>query len=161
MKGARMTRPLKKSESLEIRLPYETKTAFMDRCRQDGVTASEALRADIETRLRKAPAAGWSRRARAIAGAAVILGVGAGALPSLAAAVGGPSFASLDKDRNGVLAFAEFAVAPVRIEAGGMEVSPDTPLRARLQRLAFDSCDANRDGRLSPAEYHRGPLPRG
>lgn len=155
-----MTRPLKKSETLEIRLPYETKTAFMDRCRQDGVTASQALRADIEARLtRKAPA-GW-KRLRAVAGAAVILGVGAGALPSLAAAVAGPSFASLDRNRDGVLAFAEFTAAPLRIEAGGTEVSPEAPLRAQLQRFAFDSCDADGDGRLSPAEYRHGPRPRG
>jgi hypothetical protein len=151
-----MTRPPKKSESLEIRLPYETKTAFMDRCRQDGVTASQALRADIEARLSRKPAAGWSGRVRAIAGAAVILGVGAGALPSLAAAVAGPSFSSLDRDRNGALAFREFAAAPVRIEAGGLKFTADPALRRQLQRRAFDSCDANHDGVLSPAEFHRG-----
>ncbi|MDO9338133.1 MAG: hypothetical protein Q7T61_17190 [Caulobacter sp.] len=146
-----MTRSPKKSESLEIRLPHETKTAFMLRCRQDGLTASEVLRGDIEAHLARRPTGGWAR-VRAVAGAAVILGVAASALPSLAAAMAAPSFASLDKDRNGVLAFAEFAAAPVRIEAGGKEVAPDAPLRAQLQRLAFDSCDADRDGRLSPAE---------
>lgn len=111
-----MTRPPKKSETLEIRLPYETKTAFMDRCRQEGVTASEILRADIEARLAPRAPAGW-KRLRAVAGAAVLLGVGASALPSLAAAVAGPSFASLDRNRDGALAFREFAAAPVRIEA--------------------------------------------
>ncbi|MDB5469686.1 MAG: hypothetical protein JWR84_1246 [Caulobacter sp.] len=150
-----MTRPPKKSESLEIRLPYETKTAFMDRCRLDGVTASEALRADIEARLTRRPAIGW-KQLRAIAGAAVILGVGAGALPSLAAAVSGPSFASLDRDRDGALAFREFAAAPVRIEAGGLTFTADPALRRQLQRRAFDSCDANHDGVLSPAEFRRG-----
>lgn len=150
-----MTRPPKKSETLEIRLPFETKTAFMDRCRRDGVTASQALRADIEARLtRKAPA-GW-KRLRAVAGAAVILGVGAGALPSLAAAVAGPSFASLDKDRNGALAFREFAAAPVRIEAGGLKFAADPALTRQLQRRAFDSCDANHDGVLSEAEFRHG-----
>lgn len=155
-----MTRQPKKSETLEIRLPYETKTAFMDRCRKDGLTASEALRADIETRLTRRAPAPW-KRLRAVAGAAVILGVGAGALPSLAAAVAGPSFASLDRNRDGVLAFAEFAAAPVRIEAGGTEVSPEAPLRGQLQRLAFESCDADGDGRLTAAEYRQGPRPRG
>lgn len=150
-----MTRPPKKSETLEIRLPYETKTAFMDRCRQDGVTASEAVRADIEARLTRRPAAGW-KRLRAAAGAAVILGVGASALPSLAAAVSGPSFASLDKDRSGTLAFREFAAAPVRIEAGGLKFAADPALARQLQRRAFDSCDANHDGVLSEAEFHRG-----
>lgn len=151
-----MTRAPKKSETLEIRLPYETKTAFMDRCRRDGVTASEALRADIDARLTARAAPVWGRRVRAIAGAAVLLGVGAGALPSLAAAVTGPSFASLDKDRNGALAFREFAAAPVRIEAGGLKFNADPALRRQLQRRAFDACDANHDGVLSPAEFHRG-----
>ena len=36
-------RPPKKSESLEIRLPFDTKQAFMARCRDEGVTASEAV----------------------------------------------------------------------------------------------------------------------
>ena len=39
---------LKKSESLEIRLPYPTKQAFMARCRDDGRSASDALRAFID-----------------------------------------------------------------------------------------------------------------
>ena len=150
-----MTRAPKKSETLEIRLPYETKTAFMARCRQDGVTASEALRADIDARLARKVAPGW-KRVRAIAGAAVILGVGASALPSLAAAVSGPSFASLDKDRDGALAFREFAAAPVRIEAGGLKFTADPALRRQLQRRAFDSCDANHDGVLSPEEFLHG-----
>ncbi len=150
-----MTRPPKKSETLEIRLPFETKTAFMARCRQDGVTASEALRADIDARLCRKPTTGW-KGLRALAGAAVILGVGAGALPSLAAAVAGPSFASLDADRDGALAFREFAAAPVRIEAGGLKFTADPALRRQLQRRAFDACDANHDGLLSPAEFHKG-----
>ena len=37
-------RKLKKSESLEIRIPYPTKQAFMARCRDGGRSASEALR---------------------------------------------------------------------------------------------------------------------
>ena len=48
-------RPPKKSESLEIRIPYPTKQAFMERCREEGVSASEVLRGLIETRLQPAP----------------------------------------------------------------------------------------------------------
>lgn len=153
--GKPMTRAPKKSESLEIRLPYETKTAFMARCRQDGLTASEALRADIDARLARKSAAPW-KQVRALAGAAVLLGVGATALPSLAAAVSAPSFASLDKDRDGALAFREFSAAPVRIEAGGLKFAADPALTRQLQRRAFDACDANHDGLLSPAEFHKG-----
>ena len=40
-------RKLKKSETLEIRLPYPTKLAFMARCQDAGVSASEALRGFI------------------------------------------------------------------------------------------------------------------
>ena len=52
-----MTEPrrLKKSESLEIRIPHPTKEAFMARCRADGRSASEALRAFIDQQL-EAPA---------------------------------------------------------------------------------------------------------
>ena len=64
-----MTRAPKKRETLENSLPYFTKTAFIARCRQDGVTASQALRADIDARLARKVAPGWTR-VRAIAGAA-------------------------------------------------------------------------------------------
>src|SRR5205809_809617 len=42
---------LKKSESLEIRLPYPTKQAFMARCRDDGRSASDAMRGFIDYHL--------------------------------------------------------------------------------------------------------------
>jgi hypothetical protein len=48
-------RPPKKSESLEIRIPYPAKQAFMARCRQDGTSASEALRALIDAHLEDEP----------------------------------------------------------------------------------------------------------
>lgn len=38
----------KKSESIEIRLPYSQKTAFIDACREQGISASEALRTQID-----------------------------------------------------------------------------------------------------------------
>ena len=44
-------RKLKKSESLEIRIPYPTKLAFMARCQAEGVSASEALRGFIDGQL--------------------------------------------------------------------------------------------------------------
>lgn len=44
-----MTRPEKRSESLEIRLGYSAKQAFMDACREQGVTASEVVRAYVES----------------------------------------------------------------------------------------------------------------
>ena len=43
----------KKSETLEVRLPFETKSAFMARCQDEGRTASEAVRGFIEAELER------------------------------------------------------------------------------------------------------------
>ncbi len=105
-------RPPKKSETLEIRLPHQTKTAFMARCRVDGQTASEAVRSFIEAEL----VAGdrrprgrmrlWQTVAAAIAG----LALGAVAAPSLARTPSSPdaAFEKLDRDHSGQLSLAEF-----------------------------------------------------
>ena len=58
---------LKKSETLEIRLPYPTKLAFMARCRHEGRSASAALRQFIDgqvdaTRPAGSSLAGWRPR---------------------------------------------------------------------------------------------------
>lgn len=42
---------LKKSETLEVRIPYETKQAFLTACREDGTTASEVVRENIQSYL--------------------------------------------------------------------------------------------------------------
>lgn len=105
----RPTQPEKKSETLEIRLGHQAKTAFMARCRAEGRTASEALRTFIE-------AGGGPRRRRttvgivhAVAAALAGLAIGAAAAPSVAQSVGQtPSFDRLDRDRDGVLTRAEF-----------------------------------------------------
>lgn len=100
-------RPPKKSETLEVRLPHAAKLAFMERCRAEGVTASDVVRRMIETgparprRLR-----GWQ------AAAAVMIGltIGSVAAPSIAQALPGQraAFDQLDVDRDGVLTRAEF-----------------------------------------------------
>lgn len=103
-------RKLKKSESLEIRIPYATKQAFMARCGERGVSASEALRAFIETDLSPPPktvrrTGSW----RWIAGALIAAGVGAAAMPSLARpGLTAAEFAALDTNHDGVLTLAEF-----------------------------------------------------
>ncbi|MEC8456219.1 MAG: hypothetical protein VXZ43_04830 [Pseudomonadota bacterium] len=48
-------RPLKKTETIEIRLPHDTKTAFMARCRAEGRTASDVLRRFIDAELAARP----------------------------------------------------------------------------------------------------------
>src|SRR3954469_25015752 len=101
---------LKKSETLEIRLPYPTKLAFMARCRDEGRTASEALRGFIEGSVD-------GRRSRKtartlVAGALVAAAVGAVALPSLARqAATAAEFARVDANHDGVITYAEFRAA--------------------------------------------------
>jgi hypothetical protein len=116
-------RPPKKSESLEIRIPYPTKQAFMARCQADGVSASEALRGFIEREIQPAsPARGGLRRW--IAGGLIAAAVGAVALPSLAQTAEAAEFHRLDVDGDGRVSLAELARA-----------------------------DRNHDGQLSLAEY--------
>ncbi|MDQ0466257.1 hypothetical protein QO010_004050 [Caulobacter ginsengisoli] len=101
----------KKSESLEIRIPYPTKQAFMARCQADGRTASEALRDFIDQHLdapaRRRPV---SRRAHWIAGAVIAAAMVGVAVPSLAlpALSHNASFEKLDANHDGVLSRAEF-----------------------------------------------------
>lgn len=102
------TRAPKKSESLEIRLPYPAKQAFMARCQAEGVTASEALRGFIDRQIE--PRRPISRHAHWIAGALLAATLGAVAAPSLAlpAFSHAASFEQLDTNHDGVLTRAEF-----------------------------------------------------
>lgn len=42
---------VKKSETLEVRIPYETKQAFLNACREDGTNASEVVREQVQNYL--------------------------------------------------------------------------------------------------------------
>jgi hypothetical protein len=102
------SRRLKKSESLEIRIPYPTKQAFMARCQAEGRSASETLRAYIETRI--APPSGPRRGWRyVLAGALAAGAMGAIAAPSLARPATDAAFHALDTDGDGLLTRAEFS----------------------------------------------------
>jgi hypothetical protein len=79
-----MTRTPKKSETLELRLPYEAKQAFMARCQADGRSASEAIRAFIEAEIEPRPRPKNRLLARIAAGALLAAAAGAVAAPSLA-----------------------------------------------------------------------------
>lgn len=107
-----MTEPrrLKKSESLELRIPYSTKAAFMARCRADGRSASEALRAFIDQQLESPAKPRTSRKGlRLLVGAAIAAAVGAAALPSLARpSVTHAPFDRVDTNHDGVLSRAEY-----------------------------------------------------
>lgn len=101
---------LKKSESLEIRIPHSTKQAFMAQCRADGRSASDTLRAFIDLHLdgeaaRPAP----RRRHHLIAGAMIAAAVGAVALPSLARPSAQSEFSRLDADGDGRVTFRDLS----------------------------------------------------
>ena len=120
-------RKLKKSESLEIRIPYPTKQAFMARCQADGRSASEALRGFIDGQLAAPEPARVSPKTwRLIAGAAIAVAMGAIAVPSLAHTDARAEFTRLDANGDGVISASDLA------------------------RL-----DANHDGTVSLSEYRR------
>jgi hypothetical protein len=102
---------LKKSETLEIRLPHVTKLAFMASCRDEGRTASEALRHFIDGHLEgPPPARSPARRSRhLLAGALIAAAVAAIAAPSLARPNLHSAFERLDLDGDGAVALSEFA----------------------------------------------------
>jgi hypothetical protein len=117
--GLRKGRPPKKTDSIEVRLPDETKRAFMARCREQGRSASEVVRGFIddflaapESRPRKAshvmtmlakPAA-IAAAGAAILFASTIVPSAVSAAPDLRAA-----FSRLDRDGDDTVSFAEFA----------------------------------------------------
>jgi len=102
-------RPPKKSETLEVRLPYPTKQAFMARCRDGGRTASDAVRAFIEAEVGERPAARRKRlMARLAAGAVLAAAAGAVAAPTLAHPNREAEFQRLDRNHDGVLTLTEF-----------------------------------------------------
>ncbi|MDR6627154.1 EF-hand domain-containing protein [Caulobacter segnis] len=99
----------KKTETLEIRLPPETKAAFMARCQGARRTASEALRDFIEQDLRTSAPRRRNLAWRVLAAALAGLAVGAVAAPSLARPSGSDAaFQRLDANHDGVLSLEEF-----------------------------------------------------
>jgi hypothetical protein len=122
---------LKKSESLEVRIAYPTKLAFMARCQAEGVSASEAVRGFIDGRLAAPTRAEPRRGLRLGAGFLAAMAVGAMALPSLARPGPAADFARLDLNGDGKVTQAEFA----RLDRDG-------------------------DGAVSFEEYRRGPRSR-
>lgn len=104
-------KPPKKSEMLEVRLPYETKVAFMARCRETRRTASEVVRVFIDQELQ---GRGKPRRSglvwRFVAAALAGLAVGAVAAPSLARPIAAhAAFDRLDANHDGALSYDEFS----------------------------------------------------
>ncbi|HWE44504.1 MAG TPA: EF-hand domain-containing protein [Caulobacteraceae bacterium] len=155
----------KKTETLELRLPYETKQAFMARCRDAGRSASEELRGFIASYLeggaRKRDRKRLAIRIGLVIGA--LIAATAVAEPALARASVSASFAQIDANHDGEISFAEFSraarpeialdVGPTLPLAESRRLSPD--LKARILRESFDRIDADRNGKISLREFRR------
>jgi hypothetical protein len=119
-----MTRSLKKTDTLELRIPHGAKQAFMARCAAEGRGASETMRMLIDGHMTRPVRAARRRLLRLLAAVAIAAGAGAVALPSRAAGVARTGYDSLDRNHDGAVSVAELA-----------------------------ALDANRDGVVSLAEY--------
>lgn len=123
---------IKKSETLEVRIPHETKQAFLNACREDGTTASEVVREQVQSYLeaREQPQQEKGKLMqfspnvrrygpRVAAGGAIAIGLTALAvLPSAAAPDFKAQFSRLDTNGDGVLSVEEF-LGPADGGSGG------------------------------------------
>jgi hypothetical protein len=152
----------KKSESIELRLPYETKQAFMARCQARGVTASAELRGFIDAAIEPAPVR-KSRFAIALP-VGVLLGAvleAAIVSPTFAHADAAASFARMDANRDGRVTFAEFSrESDPQVKMGdrtltlqNADLSPT--VREVVLRDAFARIDTNHDGVISFDEFNK------
>jgi Ca2+-binding EF-hand superfamily protein len=132
----------KKSETLEVRIPHETKQAFLTACREDGTTASEVVREHVQTYLdaRERPAIPEKRTLvmklpqpvrhygpRIAAGGLAAIGLATFvALPSAAAPDFKAQFSRLDSNGDGVLSAEEFLGPKEDASADGKEVVVET-----------------------------------
>ncbi len=165
-------RRLKKSEVLEVRLSHPAKQAFMDRCQDEGRTASEAVRGFIDGYVAgpsKRPSPG--RAVHLAAAAAALLACGLAAAPSFARTTASGDFMRLDRDHDGRVSLAEFertarvqvALAPgpcgwlrtVGLTSAPAEPTLEDRLRLQVMAAAFRQIDADHDGAISLAEYRR------
>jgi hypothetical protein len=108
----------KKSETIEVRIPHPTKSAFMEKARAEGRGASEIVREQIDLYLRDTPPAPTLRSrlpqhlrglGLLFAGAASALALSLFASPASALPDPKAAFAILDIDGDGLLSPAEFA----------------------------------------------------
>lgn len=159
------TRPqirAKKSETLEVRIPHETKQAFLTACREDGTTASEVVRDQVQSyldqRARPSQEQGRSnimnfsptvRRygPRVAAGSIAAIGLTALAvLPSAAAPDFKSQFSRLDANGDGVLSVEEF-----------LGPKEDEPKAGQDRKIVIESHVTTSDGDAPKVEWSAKP----
>lgn len=117
-----MKRPPKKSETIEVRLPFAAKLAFAERCRAQGVTMSDAIRRFVE---------GPQRARRGLVGplaVTVAIALAIAVSPAASWPDYGAGFEALDRNKDGVVTRSE-------VPAGG--VGCPAPLALPLTRTGF------------------------
>ncbi|MGV6819605.1 MAG: hypothetical protein ACWA5T_03810 [Parvularcula sp.] len=147
-----MTKPEKKSETLEVRLPLSQKKAFMAACRRNKTTASDAVRGfvdDFVTRDERTPTVhrlavplkemSMTLKSNPRKSAGMALGLSGlflalGATPSLA---DDDLFAAYDKNADGVLTRDELPEGGAQSGAGAL----------------MTAMDADQNGKITPQEF--------
>jgi hypothetical protein len=163
----------KKSETLEIRIPHETKTAFMSACRAKGVSASDVLRTCISGHLEPAgrTPVHWTKEIRMVFSEKPRRRILLGSAGALAAAIAMVSLAVpaqaavdprlvavfdwLDRDHDGRVGRAEYLAASESAPPlGAVGIIVETPMAPPNQthEALFRRLDADGDGSLTLAE---------
>ena len=135
----------KKSESLEVRLPYSQKIAFMQACKEQGITSSDALRAGIDEFL--ATREGQSQPSqfknvvtlmktnpKKTVGSLMAMSIGAALFTAMPSAAQDELFTQYDKNKDGVLTVGEISENDGKV---------------------FEVLDKNGDGQISADEFER------
>ncbi len=156
MSADKHPKPIKsrKSETLEVRIPYETKQAFLTARREDGTTASEVVHESVQTYLdererppiqkkrsivMKFPAPVRHYAPRIAAGAVAALGLATFvALPSAAAPDFKAQFNRFDANGDGVLSADEFLG---RKNAGTGKGDNNVVIETRMVTRSEDNAD--------------------
>lgn len=170
-----MRRVPKKTDSIEVRVPSETKAEFMEACRVNGTSASAALRNFIDRYLRSASRAPlrwkeelqmlWrqsSLRVRALAGilgASVTAALVATSMATPARAASDPLLAAvfdwMDANHDRKISAAEFLSPRSAEPLGAIAVVVDMKTRPgnETPQALVAPLDANHDGSISYPEF--------
>lgn len=166
----------KKSETIEVRLPYDRKAAFMAHCQGTGRTASKVVRDWIDRELEpRAPSQTRSpMRRRALLSGSVALALAIGlsmATPSTRTRAAVPDvrpvFDQLDRNSDGILDSSEFGGTPASSNTNcktpvfviplAHQAMPDARGTRGFALLAddisFRAIDWDRNGQITFEEY--------